>query len=206
MRNSTARFLSSITSTTVLASGVILCTSVSGGAQAPLPGDNPPIDIQGDPSAPMPGAGPSPYTAPPPQAGRIGSASQAQPAHKGSYAQLPLNLTDAKNKVAQLRGLLTTARPQEMEAAIDHMNEWLSDIQDAHNKMANAFSKQDATKPEAAAEKQAANSFWQLKHQVQLIKAELLISQHRYPEALGPLVDIVVAEPVSATGKKAYDK
>ncbi|MFX5634565.1 hypothetical protein ABTE18_22410, partial [Acinetobacter baumannii] len=42
--------------------------------------------------------------------------------------------------------------------------------------------------------------------QVQLLKATLLIQQHRFPEALPPLVDIVMAEPTTATGQSAYQK
>ena len=48
--------------------------------------------------------------------------------------------------------------------------------------------------------------FSQLKRDAQLLKADLLIAQKRYPEALNPLVEIVLADPTSATGKTAYQR
>ena len=56
------------------------------------------------------------------------------------------------------------------------------------------------------AEKQIGLKFGQLKRDAQLLKADLLIAEKRYPEALGPLVDIVLADPTSATGKTAYQR
>jgi hypothetical protein len=77
---------------------------------------------------------------------------------------------------------------------------------DAHNKMAATFGKHEQTKNQALAERQAVQKFSQVRNQAQLLKAQLLINQHRFPEALTPLVDIVIAEPLTTTGQTAYRK
>jgi len=59
---------------------------------------------------------------------------------------------------------------------------------------------------QAQAERASAHKFSAIRNQVQLLKASLLIQQHRFPEALPPLVDIVIAEPTTATGLSAYQK
>lgn len=86
------------------------------------------------------------------------------------------------------------------------MCEWLTDLAEAHYKLANSFSKNDSTKAQAEAERRAGQKFSHLKNEAQLLKAELLIRQQRYPEALAPLVEIVVAEPRTATGQAAYKR
>ena len=56
------------------------------------------------------------------------------------------------------------------------------------------------------AERQTAQTFGRLRNETRLLKADLLITQRRYPEAIGPLVNIVLAEPTTATGQAAYDR
>ncbi len=77
---------------------------------------------------------------------------------------------------------------------------------DAHWKLSLALAKSDSMKAAAAQERQSAVKFSSLKHEAGLLKAELFIKQNRLPEALGPLVDIVVAEPKSLIGQAAYEK
>jgi hypothetical protein len=86
------------------------------------------------------------------------------------------------------------------------MSEWLSDMAEAHQRLSKAFAKSETVKAQAESEHQAALKFVGLRNQVLLLKADILIKQNRFPEALGPLVDIVVAEPQTAVGKEAYKK
>ncbi|HEY9719182.1 MAG TPA: hypothetical protein V6C69_17030 [Trichormus sp.] len=132
---------------------------------------------------------------------------QVAAAHRGSaYGDLPMNPDDAKARIIELNTLTATARPQELLERVNQLCEWLTDMVEAHNRMAAAFSKSPETRPQYLGEKQAAQRFSQLKHQGQLLKADLLIAMHRFPESLSPLVDIVIAEPTSATGKAAYKR
>ena len=146
------------------------------------------------PSAPVPGS----LTA------GMRVAPAAKP--KNNYDQLPISLYDAKQRLAELRAALQVSRPEELSVHVNHLCEWLADSADAHYKMASAFTKHDTLKPEAQAEKLAATRFSQLKNQAQLLKADILIAERRLPEALAPLVDIVLNEPTSATGQTAYDR
>jgi hypothetical protein len=123
-----------------------------------------------------------------------------------SYGDLPLNADDAKARIVELSNQVSTSRPQDLLERVDQLGTWLSDMADAHNKMANSFSKHDQTKGMATAERQTGQRFSILKHQVSLIKADLLINMRRYPEALGPLIEIVTAEPTTETGQSAYKK
>lgn len=180
---------------------------------SPVPGSNwttqsaPPT--QPNVSAPLPGseltnpnlnpgqAYAQPMVAPP----------QATTSHtRSAYGQLPLTVSDAKTRLAELRNALAVSRTPELQTHIYHLCEWLADSADAHNKMANSFAKHDSTKLQSIAERQAGSKFAQLKYDALLLKADLLIAQKRYPEALGPLVDIVLAEPESATGQTAYKR
>jgi hypothetical protein len=122
------------------------------------------------------------------------------------YGDLPLNADDAKARIIEMRGMLKTTRPADMAARINQLCEWLADMVDAHSRMANAFSRQPAMKAQMMAEHQTALRFSQLKNSAQLLKADLLISMRRFPEAIGPLVDIVIAEPASSTGQGAYKR
>ena len=118
--------------------------------------------------------------------------------------ELPFNLNDAKIRLRQLKMLAAGTRPQDALENVNQFSRWLMDIVDAHNKMAAVFAKNEATKTQGVLEKQTGNKFSQLRFDAQLLKADLLIEEHRYPEALAPLVEIVIATPMSITGKTAY--
>lgn len=152
--------------------------------------------------APVPGAAPNnSYVS-------TGSTPYAAPkaAGKGAYSKLPLNVDDAKVRIAELRNLLAVSRPQDVQESVFQLCEWLSDMADAHWKLSLALAKNDAMKAASAQERQSAVKFSSLKHEAGLLKAELFIKQNRLPEALSPLVDIVVAEPKSVIGQAAYEK
>ncbi|MCC7528742.1 MAG: hypothetical protein IT342_09485 [Candidatus Melainabacteria bacterium] len=155
--------------------------------------------------APVPGAAASPYSA---QGGGGGgvAAAKVPVAGKSSYSKLPLNIDDASVRIKDLRNLLSVSRPQDVQESVFQLCEWLSDMADAHWKLSLALSKNDSMKAAAAQERQSAVKFSSLKHEAGLLKAELFIRQNRLPEALGPLVDIVVAEPKSLIGQAAYEK
>ncbi|MDP3508284.1 MAG: hypothetical protein Q8T09_09865 [Candidatus Melainabacteria bacterium] len=121
------------------------------------------------------------------------------------YRQLPLTAADAKQKLDELRAALGVSRPQDVQDGIYELVEWLQDAADAHYRMATAFTKADA-KREAASERQLTSRFGQLKREALLLKADLLIKQKRAPEALTPLVDIVIADPKGTTGVAAYHR
>jgi hypothetical protein len=180
---------------------VFLCASIPVQAQggSPVPGGGGMQQVESGGSAPVPGA-----------EGAVMAASHnfasGVPAANSKYAQLPLNIFDAKSRLSELRLMANSGRPQEVLEAVSRLSEWLGDMIDAHNKMAQVFAKHDQTKLQAIAEKQAVQKFSQVRNQAQLLKAEMLMHQHRFPEALTPLVDICIAEPTSATGQAAYGK
>lgn len=122
----------------------------------------------------------------------------------GAYASLPLNPTDAATRLEELRNIMNSSRPKEFQEALANYTTWLSDVADGHWRMSTAFAKNDALKLPAEAEKQSALKFGALKRQAMLLEAQFLVGQRRFPEAVSPLIDIVVAEPRSATGKSAY--
>ena len=164
-------------------------------AQVPLPGgtaDTQPMQMQqpiAKPTAPIPGNMPAP------------SGPQS------AYQQLPLNHLDAQARIETLKQTISTARPtKDLQESVYQLCEWLTDMANAHYKLSGVFAKHDATKAQAELERKQAQKFSQLKNQAQLLKAELLIRQNRYPEALAPLVDIVANEPRSATGQQAYKR
>lgn len=195
-------------------SAFLLCLSslapchAQGGS--PLPGN--------DGVAPMPGAElrPSANAYPAENVQRLSApapAPQAQaqaptPGRKGvaAYGHLPLTVKDAKNRLVELRTAMAASGPSGLHDPIYQLSEWLADSADAHIKMAAAFAKHDELKAQCASEKQIGMTFSQLKRDAQLLKADLLIAQKRYPEALNPLVEIVLADPTSATGKTAYQR
>jgi hypothetical protein len=157
-------------------------------------------------TAPLPGTGGySPAAAGQSSAPIPGAATQTAQRRSG-YGDLPLNADDAKARILELENLVSASRPQDLQERVDQLCVWLGDMIDAHNKMANAFSKHDDLKSQANAERQAAQRFARLKNQAQLLKADLLIGMRRYPEALVPLVEIVIAEPTTETGKGAYKR
>lgn len=170
-------------------------TSISiANAQVPLPGqagqDNSANQIQAPKTtAPIPGNMPVQNTA------------------MSAYQQLPLNQLDAQARIESLKQTISTARPtKDLQESVYQLCEWLTDMANAHFKLAAVFAKHDATRSQAELERKQALKFSQLKNQAQLLKAELLIRQNRYPEALAPLVDIVANEPRSATGQQAYKR
>jgi hypothetical protein len=170
-------------------------------AQVPLPGsygDNmqssqpqtQPVQQAPKPTAPIPGNMPNPTN----------SAMSA-------YQLLPLNAVDAQARIENLKQTISTARPtKDLQESVYQLCEWLTDMANAHYKLAGVFSKHETSKAQAELERRQALKFSQLKNQAQLLKAELLIRQNRYPEALSPLVDIVSNEPKSVTGQQAYKR
>jgi hypothetical protein len=124
--------------------------------------------------------------------------------HGGGYSKLPLNTGNAVAHLEELRNAMGNLRPQDFQEMIGEYCDWLSDLADAHWKLAQTFAKADATKAQSESEKQLCQKFGSLKRQAMLLKAQFLISQRRYPEALAPLVDIVTAEPRTETGQNAY--
>ncbi len=123
---------------------------------------------------------------------------------KSSYQLLPISAAEAKTRLGELRTLMLISRPQAIQDRIYNLCDWLTEMYEAHNKLANAFARQDETKGIALTEKSTAQTFSRLKNEAQLLKAELLIKQNRAPEALGTLIDIVAADPKSATARLAY--
>lgn len=122
----------------------------------------------------------------------------------GGYNKLPLTAGSAMGRLEELRNLMETTRPKDYQDALGEFCDWLSEMADAHWKLAQTFGKDNSTRGYAESERQLCLKFGQLKRQAMLLKAEFLIKQHRYPEALGPLVDIVTAEPKTETGQSAY--
>lgn len=124
-----------------------------------------------------------------------------------AYQQLPLNHLDAQARIESLKQTIATARPtKDLQESVYQLCEWLTDMANAHYKLSSVFAKHEATRAQAELERRQATKFSQLKNQAQLLKAELLIRQNRYPEALSPLVDIVSNEPRSVTGQQAYKR
>ncbi|HEY9789541.1 MAG TPA: hypothetical protein V6D22_04015 [Candidatus Obscuribacterales bacterium] len=156
-------------------------------------------------SAAAPGT--SAYSAPIPgnaSVARTPATALVPGAKASSYARLPLNPGSAVARLEELRNLMPNSRPQDFQEAIGEYTEWLADLADAHWKLSQTFAKVEGAKSQAESEKQMCLKFGGLKRQAMLLKAEFLISQRRYPEALQPLVDIVSAEPKTETGQNAY--
>lgn len=126
--------------------------------------------------------------------------SQATPAYK----RLPISLQDASSRLEELRNLMPNCQAKQFQEEINAYLEWLSDMADGHWRLHQSFSKMDGLKVQAEKEKQSTLKLGQLKRQAMLLKAEFLIRENRQAEALGPLVEIVVAEPKTATGENAY--
>ncbi len=191
---------------TLLSTAVFVLPLISFGAFAPCFSQGPPTPGNGD--APSPGA--SSYSIPTPGPGIAapvpGPSAQQVLSGGGTaaYRRLPLNHQNAAIRLEELRNIMLTAKPKEFQDAVTDYLDWLSDMADAHWKIYQAFLKVDSLKLQADVEKQATLKLGQLKRQAMLLKAEFLIRQNRQPEALQPLVDIVVAEPRTATGEAAY--
>lgn len=158
------------------------------------------------------------YAAPVPGQRPAGYAIQTNPAHSHAataspagaaqsiYQSLPLNAEEARIRLEDLSNRLAVSRPDDVKDSIYALSEWLQDVADAHWKMYKAFEKSDSTRAHAAKEKEIGLKFSALKNRAKLLKADLFIKQNRYPEALGPLTEIVTAEPTSATGQEAYKR
>lgn len=132
--------------------------------------------------------------------------SAAPNAASSIYHSLPLNAEEARIRLEDLSNRLAVSRPDDVKDSIYALSEWLQDVADAHWRMYKAFEKIDSAKAQANKEKEIGLRFSSLKNRAKLLKADLLIKQNRYPEALGPLVEIVTAEPTSATGQDAYKR
>jgi len=181
---------------------------------SPVPGDggadsfiHMPSAATGEETAPLPGGGArqTTYT----RSAPIDSAHSAAPAASKAesiYHSLPLNAEDARIRMEDLSNRLAVSRPDDVKDSIYALSEWLQDVADAHWKMFKAFEKSEATKVHANKEKEIALKFSSLKNRAKLLKADLFIKQNRYPEALGPLVEIVTTEPTSVTGQEAYKR
>jgi hypothetical protein len=186
-----------------LAFSLVLSGSFCGSALAqnglPLPG-NPSTQYVAQPgNAGAPAPSVPRYSAPVPGAPVAGGGGIGT-----SYERLPLNPGNAAARLEELRNMMSTARPKEFQDAIGEYSDWLSDMADAHWKLSQTFGKADSMKGQAESERQLCFKFGQLKRQSMLLKAEFLIKHKRFPEALAPLVDIVVAEPKTETGQNAY--
>ncbi len=185
-----------------IAPGMAQGVPVPGGGYSAPVGGAPTPDAAPAPGGQSYGAGPTPGVAAPVP----GPSTQQILGGGGTYAyrRLPLNHQNAAVRLEELRNIMITAKPKEFQDAITDYLDWLADMADAHWKIYQAFSKVDAMKPQAEVEKQSTLKLGQLKRQAMLLKAEFLIRQNRQPEALQPLVDIVVGEPRTATGEAAY--
>lgn len=146
-------------------------------------------------------------SAPVPGASGFNKPMSAEETMRSRYKSLPITAADAKIRLEELRSALEMGTPaRELQERVLELGEWLTDAADAHYRMYQAFAKSELTKNQAASEKQLNQSFSQLKREAQLLKADLLIKQGRAPEALSPLVEIVVNDPRSQTGQAAYKK
>ncbi|MCA9804111.1 MAG: hypothetical protein KC777_19215 [Cyanobacteria bacterium HKST-UBA02] len=194
--------------------GLALMSEARAQHGSPIPGNNASIGPSYHTSSPIPGAGGYSQGAPnsspnsaPNSAPVPGAESAPAPAPAGTiYSQLPLSSLDAKNKIEELSNRLAVSNPDQVKDGIFAISEWLQDVADAHWKMYKAFEKSDTTHLQAKSERETALEFSRLKNRAKLLKADLFIKMNRYPEALGPLVDIVVAEPKSETGQAAYKR
>lgn len=160
-------------------------------------------------AAPTPGATylPAPSSIPNMSAAPVPGPSTQQILNGGpsaSYRRLPLNHQNAAIRLEELRNIMLTVKPKEFQDAITDYLDWLGDMADAHWKIYQSFAKVGSLKLQADVEKQSTLKLGSLKRQAMLLKAEFLIRNNRQPEALQPLVDIVVAEPRTATGEAAY--
>lgn len=139
------------------------------------------------------------------------SQKQNQPAQivataPGGYSLLPITLDQAQARLTDLREKLEINPPNTMQESIYITCEWMQELANSHWKMYQVFDKNDSTKAQAKEEKALALEFSKLKNKAKLLKADLLIKQQRVPEAIDPLVEIVVAEPTSTAGQEAYKR
>jgi len=188
----------------LLAVSLLVASSIgcAASAQSPIPGAN--YQAPQAPSAPLPGAtdgGRIPARAP---QGAVIANPVAQ--QQSFYKQLPLTAEEARIKIEELSNRLAVSRPGEVKDNIFNLCEWLQECADAHWKMYQSFDKLPGTKVQAKQEKETALKFSRLKNRARLLKADLFIKENRYPEALGPLVEIVTSEPTTDLGQAAYKR
>lgn len=179
---------------------------VAGGncyAQAPIPGA-PAGQADAALSAPLPGGRPA---APIPGANGYGQGMPASPVPGNqavNFRRLPINYQGAALRLEELRNLMPNIKPKDFQEMANDYLEWVGDLADGHWRIYQSFAKVDSLKDRAESEKQTTLKLGQLKRQAMLLKAEFLIKESRPQEALQPLVEIVVAEPKTATGDSAY--
>lgn len=164
---------------------------------SPIPGSSAPAPGNLAPATSAPALGAAPLPGPPTQQVLSGGANNA-------YRRLPLNYQTASIRLEELRNIMLTAKAKDFQDAITDYLDWLGDMADGHWKIYQAFSKVESMKAQADLEKQTTLKLGGLKRQAMLLKAEFLIRNNRQPEALQPLIDIVAAEPRTATGEAAY--
>jgi hypothetical protein len=169
------------------------------GQGSPLPGAS---SYYAAGSSPLPGSSQT-YQSDP---SRAGGSQKNTSIPESTYKMLPVSLADAKLRIEELRNLVALSRPQDVQDKVNFFCEWLVDMTEAHNRLSNAFSKQDSLKVQAQEEKNTAQRFAHLKNEATLLKAEVLIKENRIPEAIGPLVDIVANEPKGSAGVAAYNR
>lgn len=173
-------------------------------AQSPIPGSASQDYMAPQASAPLPGATDGSRIPARPPSGPVIANPAAQ--RESFYKQLPLTAEEARIKIEELSNRLAVSRPGEVKDNIFNLCEWLQECADAHWKMYLSFDKLPGTKVQAKQEKETAIKFSRLKNRARLLKADVYIKENRYPEALGPLVEIVTAEPTSDLGQAAYKR
>lgn len=189
---------------------------------APLPGMQSQTDngsAFSDGGAPLPGApGNSNFFQNMSQTQQVATQKKAPAQNKGNattngaapgaaaYSLLPITLEQAQSRITELREKLEVSQPSQMQESIYITCEWMQELANSHWKMYQVFDKNESTKAQAKEEKALALEFSKLKNRAKLLKADLLIKQQRIPEAIDPLVEIVVAEPTSGAGPDAYKR
>lgn len=181
-------------------------------AQVPLPGGS----AGGQPVEPGLPAAAQTQTLPPTQPSHTVQTHSAAPTpgpaaqevigtSPAGYRRLPINYKTAAIRLEELRNVMLSAKAKDFQNAISDYLDWLSDLADGHWKLYQAFAKVDSLKAQAELEKSTTLKLGSLKRQALLLKAEFLVRNNRQPEALSPLIDIVTAEPKTATGEAAYN-
>lgn len=186
----------------LLAVSCLVATMVGSAAmaQSPIPGSE--YQIPQGATAPLPGATDGRIPAHP--SGQVIANPMAQ--QQSFYKQLPLTAEEARIKIEEMSNRLAVSRPSDVKDNIFNLCEWLQECADAHWKMYQSFDKLPGTKVQAKQEKETAIKFSRLKNRARLLKADVFIKEGRYPEALGPLVEIVTSEPTTDLGQAAYKR
>ncbi len=185
--------------------GLYLCAGTCL-AQAPLPGAPTPGAEAGI-GAPAPGRPPAQLPVGTPAANiPVNGGTSPIPGSQApvNFRRLPINYQGAAVRLEELRNLMPNIKAKDFQEMINEYLEWVGDLADGHWRIHQSFAKVDTMKDRAETEKQTTLKFGQLKRQAMLLKAEFLIKENRHPEALQPLVEIVVAEPKTQTGDSAY--